>query len=55
MPFNIPDSSPDWLPVNPGHGTKILAALVAGNPLTLVTHVLLTGVTSCCVLLMADR
>ena len=33
----------------------ILAALVAGNPLTLVTHVLLTDMTSRCVLPMADR
>ena len=46
---SIPSSSLDWLPANPGHGTKILDATVAGLPVSLV---LITFVTSRCVLLV---
>ena len=45
--FSIPDSSPNWLPANPGHGTKILDATVAGLPVSLV---LIIYVASHCVL-----
>ena len=51
--FSIPDSSPNWLPANPGHGTKILDATVAGLPASLV---LITYATSRCVLyVLSDR
>ena len=45
--LSIPDSSPNWLPANPGHGTKILDATVAGLPVSLTQII---NVASRCVL-----